>query len=80
MPRALELKGVIHGKTITLEEATFLPDGCPVIVHLTLSREEALRQLMLPGPDLTAEEVADLEEVLSEMRGRPIKLPPPEVR
>lgn len=80
MPRALELKGVIHGKTITLEEATFLPDGCSVIVHLTLGREEAMRLLMLPKPDLTAEEVAELEETLSELRGRPIKLPPPEVR
>lgn len=80
MGKYLELKGVIHGKTITLDEATFLPDGCPVIVHLSLTREEALRQLALPGPDLTAEEVAELEEVLSEMRGRPVKLPPPEQR
>lgn len=80
MPRTLERKGVIHGKTIALEEATFLPDGCPVIVHLTLSREEALRQLAHPGPDLTAEEVAELEELLTEMRGHPIKLPPSEIR
>lgn len=80
MARPLELKGVIHGKTITLDEATFLPDGCPVIVHLSLSREEALRQLRHPGPDLTAEELAELEEILSASRGRPIKLPPPEAR
>ncbi|HWG47117.1 MAG TPA: hypothetical protein VN688_30415 [Gemmataceae bacterium] len=76
----LELKGVLHGKTITLDEATFLPDGCPVIVRLTLSKEEALRQLALPCPDLTPEEVADLEECLSEFHERPIKLPPPENR
>lgn len=80
MARPLELKGVIHGKTIALDEATFLPDGCPVIVHLSLTREEALRQLALPGPDLTAEELADLEEALSEFHERPIKLPPPENR
>jgi hypothetical protein len=76
MPRTLELKGVIHGKTITLEEATFLPDGCPVIVHLTLSREEALRQLALPREPVTPEELADLENCLSEFHDRPIQLPP----
>lgn len=76
MPRALELKGVIHGKTITLEEATFLPDGCPVIVHLTLSRDEALRQLTLPCKPMTPEELADLDESLSEFHDRPIQLPP----
>lgn len=75
MPRALELKGVIHGKTITLDEATFLPDGCPVIVHLTLSREEALRQLMLPLPPMSPEELADLEESLSEFHNRRMQLP-----
>lgn len=76
MPQELELKGVIHGKTIALEEATFLPDGCSVIVHLTLSREEAMRLLMLPKPDLTAEELTDLEESLSEFHDRPLQLPP----
>lgn len=79
MPRALELKGVIHGKTIALEEETFLPDGCPVIVHLTLSREEALRQLMLPCEPMSPEELADLEESLSEFHDRPIQLPPSDV-
>jgi hypothetical protein len=78
--RELKLTGVIHGKTITLDEATFLPDGCPVQVSLTLSEEEALRQLMEPMPDLTEEELADLEEILSDCRGRPVKLPPPEKR
>jgi hypothetical protein len=80
MATFLELTGVIHGKTITLDEATFLPDGCPVIVRLTLSREESLRQLSLPGTDLTAEELAELEESLSEFHERPIKLPPREDR
>jgi hypothetical protein len=76
----IEVTGVIHGKTITLDEGTFFPDGCPVIVRLTLSKEEAMRQLMLPGPDLTPEEVTELEEHLSEMRGRPVELPPSESR
>jgi len=79
MPRVLELKGVIHGKTITLEEATFLPDGCPVIVHLTLSREEALHQLALSRESMSPEEVTDLEESLSEFHERPVQLPPSDV-
>lgn len=79
MPRALELKGVIHGKTITLDEATFLPDGCPVIVHLTLSREEALHQLAFPCDPMTPEQATDLEESLSEFHERPIQLPPSDV-
>lgn len=76
MPRFLELKGVIHGKTITLEEATFLPDGCPVMVYLTLSREEALRLLMFPCEPMAPEELSDREETLSEFHDRPIQLPP----
>lgn len=76
MPRTLELKGVIHGKTITLEEGTCLPDGSPVIVHLMLSHEEALRQLALPCEPMSAEELAELEESLSEFHNRPVQLPP----
>jgi hypothetical protein len=75
MGGALVLKGVIHGKTITLEEGTFLPDGCQGVVHLTLDREVAMRLLAEPGPEMTEEELADLEEELSESRGRPVKLP-----
>jgi hypothetical protein len=74
MPSVLVLNGVIHGKTITLEEGTFLPDGCRV-VQLTLDKDEAMRLLMKPCPEMTEEELADLEEVLSESRGRPVKLP-----
>jgi hypothetical protein len=76
MPRGLELKGVIHGKTIMLDEATFLPDGCPVIVHLMLSREGAMRQLALTPEPMTPKELADLEESLTEFHDRPIQLPP----
>lgn len=80
MYQGLKLTGVLHGKTITLDEATFLPDGCPVIVHLTLSKEEAARQFALPVPELTAEQLAELEEILSDFHERPIKLPPLEDR
>ncbi len=78
MVRYIEVMGVIHGKTITLDEATFLPDGCPVVVHLSLTREEALRQLALPCEPMTPEELADMEETLSEFHGRPVDLPPSE--
>jgi hypothetical protein len=81
MSRGLRLTGVIHGKTITLDEGTtFVADGTPVIIHLTLDPEVARRLLAQPREDMTAEEVADLEEVLSEFHERPIKLPPPETR
>jgi hypothetical protein len=50
MASGLRLTGVIHGTTITLDEGTtFVADGTRVILHLTLDREEALRQLALPG-------------------------------
>lgn len=79
MSRGLRLTGVIHGKTITLDEGTtFVADGTPVIIHLTLDPEVARRLLAQPREDMTAEEVADLQEVLSELRGRPVKLPPPQ--
>jgi hypothetical protein len=78
MASGIRVTGVIHGKTIILDEATFLADGCPVVVHITMTREEALRQLAIPGPDMTPEEVAELEEILSEVHERPIKLPPSE--
>jgi hypothetical protein len=80
MSRGLRLTGVIHGKTITLDEGTtFVADGTRVILHLTLDPEEARRLLLAqPREDMTPEEVADLEEALSEFHERPIKLPPPE--
>ncbi len=81
MSMSIRLTGVIHGKTITLDEGTtFVADGTPVIVHLTLDPEVAQRLLSQPREDLTPEEVADLEEVLSEFHECPIKLPPSEKR
>ena len=79
MSRGLRLTGVIHGKTITLDEGTtFVADGTHVILHLTLGPEEARQALLArpPQEDMTPEELADLEEVVSELRGRPVKLPP----
>ena len=47
MAKAIVLSGVIRGKTITLDEATFLPEGCRVTVHLSLPPEEARRRLTI---------------------------------
>jgi hypothetical protein len=83
MSRGLRLTGVIHGKTITLDEGTtFVADGTRVIVHLTLDPEEARQALLArpPQEDMTPEELADLEQTLSEFHEHPIRLPPPETR
>jgi hypothetical protein len=75
MDRPSEITGVIHGKTITLDEDTFLPDGYRVPLHVILEREEAFRLAIGGWADMTPEEIADLEAHLSECRGRPVKLP-----
>ncbi len=68
-------KGVIHGKTITLDEKSFLPDGYRVTMHLILEPEEALRLSFGAWADMTPEEIADFEGVMSEFQGRPFKMP-----
>ena len=75
MDRPIELMGVIRGQTITLDEKTFLPDGYRVTLHLVLEPEEAFRLGVGGWSDLTPEDVAGLEAHLSELRGRPVKLP-----
>lgn len=77
MGRPIELTGVLHGKTITLDKGTFLPDGCRVIVHLHLTEEEGMRILNMPCEPMTEDELKDLEDTLSELRGRPLRLPEP---
>lgn len=75
MSRPIELKGVIHGKTITLDEETHLPDGYRVTLHLILEPEEALSLAEGAWADMTPEEVAVAEEIMSELLGRPFKMP-----
>jgi hypothetical protein len=74
----LVLKGVIKGKTIELEELSCLPDGCRVTVQLILDFEEADRIGFGSWADMTPEEVAEYEELMSEFMGRPVKLPEPD--
>jgi hypothetical protein len=71
-------KGVINGKTITLDEKSFLPDGYRVTLHLILEPEEAIRLASGGWADMTPEEVADYEQFMSEFLGRPVKLPDPD--
>ena len=78
MDRPIVLKGVIHGKTITLDEESFLPDGYQVTMHLTLEPEEAMRLSFGGWANMTPEEVADFEETMSRFQGSPFKMPEPD--
>jgi hypothetical protein len=75
MDNPIVFKGVIHGKTITLDEESFLPDGYRVTMHLILEPEEALRLSYGSWADMTPEEIADFEQTMSEFEGRPFKMP-----
>ena len=74
-PDYLVLKGTVRGKTIELEEATDLPDGLEIIVAIRLKPGDGIRLSAGSWADMSPEEKADLEQFLSESRGRPIKLP-----
>jgi len=71
-------KGVMHGKTITLDEESFLPEGYRVTMHLIVEPEEAMRLAFGGWKDMTPEEVADFERTVSEAEGRPFKMPEPD--
>jgi hypothetical protein len=70
--------GVIQGKTITLDEASFLPDGYRVTLHLILEPDEAMRLAAGSWSDMTSEEIADFEETMSRISGEPFKMPGPD--
>ncbi len=75
MNSPIELKGVINGKTITLDDETFLPAGYRVTLHLILTPEETLDVVSEGWGDMTAEEIADCEQMMSEFLGYPFKMP-----
>ncbi len=77
MGRPIELNGVIHGKTITLDEEAYLPDGFRVKLHLILEPVEALRLAAGSWADMTPEQIALGEKIISDFLGRPFKLPRP---
>jgi hypothetical protein len=74
--KPIVLTGIIRGrKTIELDEETFLPDGYRVTLQLVLQPGEGLKLACGAWADMTPEQEAELEETLSQSRGRPIKLP-----
>jgi hypothetical protein len=75
MPMPIVLTGVVNGKTIELDERSFLPDGYRVTLHLILEPDEALRLSFGSWADMTPEEIADFEQTMSEFEGRPFKMP-----
>lgn len=78
MSMPIVLKGIIRGNVIELPDRTFLPDGYEVTLHLILTREEALTLAAGFGADMTPEEIAEGEAILSEFEGRPVKFPAPD--
>jgi hypothetical protein len=78
MPVPIVVRGAVKGKTVELDELTCLPDGCRVTVHLLMDPEEAERIGFGAWADMTPEEVAEYEQIVSEFMGRPVKLPDPD--
>jgi len=78
MSHPIVLKGIIKGNIIELPDRTFLPDGYEVTLHLILTREEALTLAAGCCADMTPEEIAEAEAILSEYEGRPVKFPEPD--
>jgi hypothetical protein len=68
------LKGVVRGNTIELEQAPGLPDGLEIIVAIRLKPGDGIRLSAGAWGDMTPEELAELERILSMARGRPVKL------
>lgn len=71
----IELKGVVQGRTITLDEKTILPDGYRVTLHLILEPGEGLRLSAGAWADMTPEQQADLDATMMQLRGRAFKIP-----
>jgi hypothetical protein len=76
--RPIELKGVINGRTITLDDETFLPDGYRITLHLILEPKEALLLSGGAWANMTADEIADYEQTLTEFTGEPVEMPNPD--
>jgi hypothetical protein len=77
MSRPIVLKGVIHGKTITLDEEAYLPDGYRVTLHLILEPGEGLRLSFGALADMTEDQAADFDQLMAELDGLPVQRPEP---
>jgi hypothetical protein len=74
------LKGVIHGRTITLDLDPGLPDGYAITLQLVLEPGEGLRLAAGGWADMTPEEIADYEQWITESSGEPFEMPRPDPR
>ena len=68
-------KGTVRGKSIELEKETDLPDGLEVIVAIRLKPGDGIRLSAGAWADMTPEQEAELEDTLSQLRGRPMNIP-----
>lgn len=75
MARPIVMTGVIDGKTITLDDETWLPKGYRITMHLILQPTEALELTAGAWSALTAEDIADYEQFMSKEDGIPCKVP-----
>lgn len=76
MADEIEFTGTVRGKKIIeLDEETFLPDGYRVRLRLLLQPGEGLKLAAGAWADMTPEEEEEQERMLSELRGRPMKIP-----
>lgn len=64
MAEPIRLRGVIHGRTITLEEDPGFPDGYPLTLRLELAPGEGIRL----SAGAWADAGPDLEETLRAVR------------
>ena len=78
MAMPIVLKGVINGKTITLDDNPGLPEGFRVTLHLVLTQDEAFQLSAGGWADMTPEEIAELEEVMTKLDGMPFRMPEPD--
>jgi len=75
MSTPIVLKGIIRGNMIELPDRTFLPDGYEVTLHLILTRDEVFTYAAGFAADMTPEEIAEGEAILSEFEGRSVTFP-----
>jgi hypothetical protein len=78
MSRPIVVEGIVNGNTITLDEKTFLPDGYRVTLHVILEKEEAARLAVGSWANMSKEEEAELQEILSDLHGRPVDISIPD--
>jgi hypothetical protein len=78
MDNPILFKGVIQGRTITLDERSFLADGSRVTLRLILEPGEGLRLAAGGWADMTPEEVADFERTVTEFTSEPFMMPKPD--